>query len=184
MSQAQSDPSGKMWEKYETLNSSLKQSIDKLALNTSSDTGLSQEFLDQVKTEPEAVELCEKAMESLAGEYINHLTEFKESLDPINTLAHLDQAEMIWREQTCIITHFDAGKEEALFLLRMREHALNILENKLEQSAERCQFRASDENITLCLALMVTIDYVLGELGVPLGDSRRQRLRRHAKEFN
>lgn len=181
---AQAQPSSKLWQKFNQLDQKLKTSIQKLSNNEQKDLGLSKNFLEEVHSQQEALELCDKAMAQLADDYVANLTAFQEATDPLQALDALNKAETIWRREAAVIKHFDAGQEEIQFLNEMRAQTLIVLEEKLEKASDQFQRNNSNSNKALCMGIMLTIDYVFEEIGMPQFHPSRQRMQKIIAAFD
>lgn len=172
---------------YETRLQTLEASIEKLTQHSKQHLqakyGLSEGLRKQCQTEGQAMVLCERAMETLATEYVDKLVLFRESPEPMSALQALDDAEAIWQAETTILKHLDPDGKETEFLKEMRAHAYQVLVQRLETAADRCKRQASDENVALCLGILATLDAQLGELGQPVHGAERQKWRQLAAEF-
>ena len=179
---SQSGRSFQQWREFHNMDESLKRTINQLYTNIKTRKG--NEFLNKASRQKDKIKIHEDAMQCLSNEYINALSKFKGSVDPVQALNAINNAEMIWRKETAIIKYFDKNKKESEFLLEMRTSALQILENKLMETSKICHQNASEENITLCLGIMITIDSILEELGYEIEHPHRQNLRDLEKSFN
>ncbi len=166
------------WNDYDEKSDLLQQALDKLVQQEGDADGLKGEFSEQA-----AMKLMEEAMESLANEYVQHLESFKMASEPVEVLGHLEVAETLWRSQARVIQKFDPNGEESKFLAQMRQLALNLMVDKLEEASERAGRNAKPENVACVLGLMAVIDHVWGEQGRPLNDPERQEFRKIAKSF-
>lgn len=165
----------------------LQKNLDKLQRQSEKHVGdkygISSTFAKEAQTEAQALAFCEKAMETLATEYIELLARFKESSDPLPSLNALEQAEVIWRGETTVINQFDGDGQEKQFLQTMRQQAYVVMQDKLEEAARECRRNTTDENAALCLALLAVMDGMLEEFGRPPSSPDRQRFREIAKNF-
>jgi len=170
------------WQDYDDSADLLGQALDKLVergeARKGKTDGLTGEFSEQA-----AIKLMERAMEALATEYISHLEAFKEAIDPVNTLEHLEESEVLWRDHSRVILKFDPNGEEGAFIGRMRALGLTLFIDKLEEVADRAAKNASAENMACCIGLMAVIDHIWEEQGRPLSDPERQELRTLVKAF-
>jgi hypothetical protein len=162
---------------YEALQKMEQRSVARLQ----SEYGLSKDFGEVSKEQ--AMELCERAMETLADTYIQALEGFRDSNDSVEMLRHLEKSEVTWRTEALMIMHFDAEGQEITFLSQMRELALRVMEDKLEEIATRCASNASPENVACCMGVMAVMDHIWGEMDLPVTHPDRQRFRDIAKSF-
>ena len=176
-----------IWKDYDVAYRKMNVVMEKLNKNSARHLtgkyGLSENFHKLVKTEDDAMMLCDRAMQTLAEEYTVLINNFREETDPLKALGFLEEAEAIWRAETSVIGSFDIDGGEKEFFLNMRKHMLSILEEKLYEAGKAVSHNASDENITLCIVVLGMQDHIWGELGVPDEDPKRQNLRRLAYNF-
>lgn len=174
-------------ENQQQLQKKLHSSLDKLQKRSqkyaSQKYGISDDFLQEVNTESQAMQLCEKAMETLATEYVDKLIAFKEAKDPVGALEALESSEVIWMAEASIVSHFDQEGGEKQFLGQIRQGTLRVLENRLEESAALCSRTPSPENIALCLGVMGVMDSIWESFGEPTDSPMRRRFREIAKSF-
>ena len=173
------------WEQQDRSSRRLRQSLEKLERNSSQyltkKYGISENFVQEVKSKEQALQLCEKAMEALATEYVDHLSTFKESTDPKVALAALEQAEVVWRAEASLIANLDAAGREHQFLGTMRGQAFQVVQDKLEDAARSCAKQPTPENAALCLGVIGVVDTMLAELGLPPNSAERKKFREIAK---
>ena len=185
MGQAEYDSS--FWEEYKGLHSSLKESLNSLAeasrQHLKQQYGLSESFKLLVNSESDAMELCTKAMQTLAKDYVSSLQDVLDEQDPVQCIHALDRTEAIWRAESVVISGFDKDGTEKQFLKQMREQTLMILNRRLGDAAEICSTRATPENMALVIGVMAVMDYIHGELGEPVDAPARQALRAQALAF-
>ena len=129
------------------------------------------------------MQLCEKAMETLATEYVDKLVAFKEAASPIDALDALESSEVIWMAEASIVNHFDQEGGEKQFLGQIRQGTLRVLENRLEEAARMCSRTPSAENTALCLGVMGVMDSIWESFGEPVDSPTRSRFRDIAKSF-
>ena len=185
MPQAERDTQGS--SKENASSKILKASLDKLQRKTKENLknkyGISQNFSEEVKTKEHALELCDKAMDTLANEYVNQLIAFKEESDPLKTMAALERAEVTWKSETTVINYFDADKGEAEFFQKLRLQTLGLYQDKLEESARQTAKNTTDENVALCLSLIGLMDAIYEEVGLPKNHPERVKFRDIARGF-
>lgn len=176
------------WGEYERSQDLLQKAISRLSTagqqRLAERYGLSDSFNKQELTEDAAMALCEEAMVCLAESYPKAIEQFSLSQNPIETLAFLEESEVVWQSEARVIKHFDADGEEIAFLNRIREHTLQALQHKLDETAALCKREKSPENIALMLGVLAVMDQVLDELGHPSTSLQRQSFRKIAKDLN
>jgi len=165
----------------------LRESVSKLQAEgkrrAAEEYGLTDRFRQGEISQEEAVRMCERAMDSLAEQYVAHLSEFQQAEDPIEILSHLEQSEIIWNSETTVIRHFDSNGEEGAFLDQMRQLALRVTENKLIAMANKTSKHATAENIACCLGLLGVVDQIYSEYGYAKDSAERQKFRSIARSF-
>lgn len=186
MPEAQQQEEG--WEqKKHKASDVLRASINKLKTRSEAHVrdkyGVSAEFADSVQSDAHALELCEQAMATLAEDYVDAVTRFKESATPLEKLAALEQAEVIWHGEAAVIRQLDTEGEESQFLGRVRAQTFVVMQDALEAAAEACSKKPTDETVALCLAVLGVMDSIQEELGAPMDSPERQQYRSIAKSF-
>ncbi len=175
------------WDDYDAAYSSLENSLKTLAEKSRQHLarkyGLSDDFRKAVQNDEEAIELCEKAMDSLSTEYIENFSLFRESSEPKMALQYLEQAETIWRAESAIINALDSEGQERAFLKNVRQQSLMILETKLEEISKACTLKPNDQNIALCIGVLALIDHILAEFNHPPSSPQRKKIRNIALNF-
>ena len=175
------------WAEYEKGKQQLSGALDGLRKRSQKHLqdkyGLSENFTTEITDEKTAMQLCERAMESLESEYVASLTTVMESMEPATVLSSLEDAEVCWQAETKIITGFDKDQKEAGFLKEMRTHAFHAIAQKLDQVCVWTKKTPSKDNIMTSLALMGTMDQILSEFGEPKDSEQRTRLRKMAATF-
>ncbi len=161
----------------------LRQLNEKSKTHLSEKYGLSSDFRQQKRSETEALRLCEKAMQALETDYIEHFTRFQESQEPKIIMQSLEQAEVVWQAEAMLISALDREGDEQRFLAKMRQHALNVMDQKLEFAGKLCARDNSDENIAMLMAVAAVTEGILAELAMPESVYQRRRLRKIIKEF-
>ncbi|MDF2549556.1 MAG: hypothetical protein K0S07_623 [Chlamydiales bacterium] len=181
MGQAEERPSEKVSGKKEMLVQAVEKLIDRS--QEERPFGVSQQFVDQVSSPEEAMELCHQAMEALATTYLEHLTAFQQKVPSLEALKELELAEQIWQQSSSIINRFDASGTEQEFLKTLRIETLSILEDQLED-ASRELYRQPSSELTACvLGIIGTMDKALTEIGHPKESKSRKRLTSIAEQL-
>ncbi|SCA62979.1 hypothetical protein SCG7086_AG_00270 [Chlamydiales bacterium SCGC AG-110-P3] len=181
--QRQEDDHKRQNEKSELLKSSMEKLKERGESHLRDRYGFSSDFLAKVQSQERAMELCEKAMETLADDYVEALVQFKEATEATHALEALEKGEALWQGEASIIRYFDKEGGEAQFLNGIREQTFVVLQDRLETSADTCTQHPTPENVALCLAILSVMDSVLGEMGVPPVSPERERLRDIARAF-
>jgi hypothetical protein len=171
------------WEEFEVLDQTLNAALQRLRTGCQKQMGLSTAFIDSIASKEEAAQLCAEAMEKLARDYVTALEGIRASGSPSDKLAALQHSEEIWSQEATLIQTLDADKTEASFLLHMRTLNLNFLGEELVEASDACYTSPSEENIALCIGLLMTMDHIYGELGAVLEAPERKRLRSIALTF-
>lgn len=171
------------WKEAYVAAESLQRSLRKLQQQDHAKYGLSGSFLQEVRSEEEALQHCEKAMQALSNQYVNHLEAAKNATSAGEALEALNAAETIWHAEAKIIHQFDKDKQEVAFLQEMRGHTLTFLQEELDKAARRCMTHTSDENIAWCIGLLANMDAIYAELGYPKACTERRTLREIATNF-
>jgi len=175
------------WQAHEETQEQLKSAVEKLTQKRkqrlSKKYGLTENFKEKATTEKAALEMCQKAMESLESEFIFQLETFIHEEDPIKCLSSLEEAETTWQAEYQVIKELDAGGQEVEFLSEMRLQTFGILSQKLEKVATNCQRDASHENVALTLAVLGLLDQIMDELGYDKDHKDRKAFRDTARTF-
>ena len=172
-------------DQQEQFSGRLKQQLQQLQpMHAVKAYGLSKFFQQTINNELTIASLKAQAMQMLATEYISDLEALADSKHAKESLALLEKSEANWMQAAKVIREYDVTGTEESFLLEMRQHTLQFLENKLIQIAQKCASNANTENITLCLGLISTIDYILAESGQTIDSRLRQSYRKMANSFN
>ncbi|MCB1134933.1 MAG: hypothetical protein KDK78_01590 [Chlamydiia bacterium] len=166
----------RLWKSLDALDENSRKHIQQRY-------GLSEEFQKKALNQDQAMALCDQAMATLAGEYIDHMAAFKDAKDPLETLHHLEEAEAIWAAESTIIIQLDAGGDEEAFLHTIREQAYSVLEQRLITAADACSKNASPENMALCIGILATMDRALASWGHPVDSIQRTQLRELIVQF-
>ena len=83
----------------ETLHSAIERLTERSRQRMFAEHGLSSEFVNRVSHPDIVAALCERAMDSLADEYIENLEQFQIQGDYLQALQHLENAEVVWRSE-------------------------------------------------------------------------------------
>lgn len=181
--QRQEDHHKRQEEKSDLLKSSVEKLKERGEAHLKERYGFSSDFLGKVQSQERAMELCEKAMQTLSCDYVEALVQFKEATESLQALKALEKGETLWQGEASVIRYFDKEGGEVQFLNSIREQTYTIMQDKLESAADACAQKPSPENVALCLAVLGVMDSILGEMGVPQASPERDRLRDIAKAF-
>ena len=180
-------PKRKEQDQQQEIEKVLKSSLKKLEEHTEKHLtekyGISENFSQKIQNSEAAQEMCENAIETLATEFIEQLTTFQQSTNPQEALTALDRAETLWQAESKIIAHLDTAGEEKRFLQEVRQQTLQVLNQKLEETARKCKTKTTDENIALIIATLSVMDHILFEQGLPTEHPDRLQLRQIATNF-
>jgi hypothetical protein len=177
----------KEWDDPHLLEKSLKKSLDKLLKGENSRNenkiGLSSLFQSHTLQAEKALEQCDKAMDTLANDYVAQMEILKESQDAEISLEALNNSETIWKKEASVIRKHDKIVHENVFLDKMRGQALVAFDQKLGEVCEKVKFKSSPENKALLIGLLGVIDATMGELGYHETSRERKRLVEIGKGF-
>tara|TARA_A100001011_G_C13718202_1_gene598419 strand:+ start:30 stop:551 length:522 start_codon:yes stop_codon:yes gene_type:complete len=115
----------------EQSNEGLKNSLSSLGGSQTENQGLSKGFISKLENPEQSLKSCEKAMNTLATDYVKQVESVKEAKEPLNLLQFLNQGEEIWAKESAVIHKFDNEGSEIQFLKEMRLHYIQVLEEKL-----------------------------------------------------
>lgn len=161
-----------------TLPETLKKLSDK-----KTHSGLSTTFSQEVGKEAMAMQQAEAAMEALATQYTESLSQFVNTEDPDKALAALENSENIWRRESHVIAALDGQGQERAFLSKVRKNTYTVLNDRLESAARALSATPTPQNAALVLAILATLDAILAEFQVPSDHPDRQRYRTIAKSL-
>lgn len=161
----------------EMLHNAIERLSERSRQRQYAEHGLSSEFVNRVRHPDIVAALCERAMDSLADDYVENLEQFQLQSDYVKALEHLENAEVIWRSEAAIIQQFDDSGTEIAFLSQMRDQALRVLENRLEEVVSIHEDKASPERVALVVGIAAVMDQVFSERGEPINSPHRYRMR-------
>lgn len=157
---------------------SLNRSVERLNKQSESqESGLSSDFKSKAASQDVSMALIQGAMEKLAGPFVEKLSVFKHSTDPVETMEALEEAEALWQEETQIIQELDAEGSEEQFLLSLRSQYLRILQDQIPFALHQAKHQASPEHQACCLGILSLLDRIYEERGLARDSRERNEVR-------
>ncbi|MBN4067217.1 hypothetical protein JYU14_03940 [Simkania negevensis] len=184
----QTEQSFHYWDEEQKKNfKNLHTAIERLSsvsLPPKEVSGLTQNFLQKIKSEQAALKLCEEAMRTLSREYVQHMESFQQTTSAIKALDSLERAEELWDKEAEIIKELDGEGNEIKFLHNIRELAFHVIEKKLNVTLDSQLQKSSVQTKALCLAMIGVMNKIFDELNIePIDDRQRQSLLEIAKKL-